>query len=385
MDLDSIRNEDQREIAKAVRAIAQDFGYEYSSKEIREGGGLKELWQVCADAGFVGLNIPTEYGGGGQGMSELIVVIEELYAEACGLGMLVVSPSICGSVIARHGTQEQREKWLPGLADGTKVMAFAITEPDAGTNTHNLAVAARRDGSDWILKGTKYFITGIDRADAALVVAKTGTRDDGRGELSLFLVPTDSANLSLSEIEVEAKMPESQFFVNFDDVRLPADALIGEPGQGLRMVFDGLNPERIAGAATGLGTARYALNKATKYANERRVWGPPIGSYQGLAHPLSEQYIKLQLARGMTYHAAAVYDSGADAGEVANIAKYASAEAALGALDQAIQTHGGNGLTIEFGLADQWFATRLMHIAPVSREMILNYISQHSLGLPRSY
>lgn len=377
--------ENQALVREAVAGIAADFGHGYYSERARAGKPTDELWQAISDAGFVGINLPVEHGGGGMGITELSLVIEELAAAGCPLLMLVVSPAICGSIIARHAEADLRDRWLPGLASGESKMAFAITEPDAGSNSHEVTTSATRDGDRWVLKGTKYYISGIDEADAVLVVARTGVRSDGRNELSLFVVPTDSSGLELTPIEVELVAPERQFTVFFDDVAVPADALVGEPGDGLRQVFTGLNPERITGAAMANGIGRYALDKAARYAREREVWGVPIGSHQGIAHPLAESYIEVELARLATAEAARRFDGDDDAGEASNIAKFAAADAALSALDNAIQAHGGNGLATEYGLADMWFVARLLRTAPISREMILNFVAQHSLALPRSY
>jgi alkylation response protein AidB-like acyl-CoA dehydrogenase len=243
-----------------------------------------------------------------------------------------------------------------------------------------------RDGDEYRLNGTKYYISGVDEAEAILVVTKTGVdAATGKGRLSLFVVPIDVAGLTATVIPVEIVAPEKQFTLFFDDVRVPAGNLVGTEGDGLRQIFFGLNPERIMGAAGGAGIARYALAKAAEYARERRVWGAPIGTHQGIAHPLAEAKIDAELAKLMLQKACWLYDHGHDAGEAANIAKFANAEASIRALDQAIQTHGGNGMATEYGLATLWGFTRLMRIAPVSREMILNFVAQHGLGLPKSY
>lgn len=384
--MDVWASEEQAQIAEAVGGIAAEFGHEYFVGCARSGTAATELWDAVAEGGFVGVSIPAEYGGGGMGIAELAVVIESLAAQGCPLLMLVVSPAICGSILARHGSESQREQWLPDLAAGRRKLAFAITEPDAGSNSHQLSVTAARVDGGWRLKGTKYYISGVDESDAILVVARSSVDEQsGRGRLSLFLVPTESEGLDRAEIPVELVTPEKQFTLSFDDVVVGDDALVGVEDQGLRAVFDGLNPERITAAAISNGIGRYALEKAAGYAREREVWDVPIGSHQGVAHPLAEAYIELQQARLMTMHAAARFDAGQDAGEAANIAKFAAAEASLCALDRAIQTHGGNGLSQEFGLADLWFVARLLRTAPVSREMILNFVAQHSLGLPRSY
>ncbi|MCK3771118.1 acyl-CoA/acyl-ACP dehydrogenase [Microbacterium aerolatum] len=377
---------EQQEVRAVVRSIVEDFSHDWYVKRARAGLKVTELWEAIGESGFVGVNLPEEYGGGGMGIQELSVVAEELAAAGSPLLMLIVSPAICGTVIARFGTDEQKDRWLPGLATGRTRMAFAITEPDAGSNSHNIATTARRDGDDWILTGTKYYCSGADEADAMLVVARTGVDEkNGRASLSLFIVETPDANLQMTVIPVEVTAPEKQFTLFFDNVRVPAEGLLGNVDDGLRQIFFGLNPERIMSAATSNGIGRYALDRGARYARERQVWGAPIATHQGLAHPLAEAYVHVELARLMTSKAAWMYDSELDAGEASNMAKFAAADASVEALERAIQIHGGNGMSTEYGLADAWGFARVLKIAPVSREMVLNYISQHSLGLPRSY
>jgi alkylation response protein AidB-like acyl-CoA dehydrogenase len=300
----------------------------------------------------------------------------------------LVSSAICGELLTRFATAEQRQAWLPRMVAGEKI-AFAITEPDAGSNSHNISTTATRDGESWVLRGTKYYISGVDESCAVLVVARTSVdANTGRGRLSLFLVDTDATGLSRTPIPVEISSPEKQFTLFLDNVSVGADRLIGTEGEGLRQVFYGLNPERITGAAISTGIGRYALERASGYAKHRSVWGTPIGTHQGVAHPLAEAKIELELARLMLAKASWLHDHDGDAGaagEAANMAKFAAADAALHCLDAAIQTHGGNGMATEYGLADLWGITRLLRIAPVSREMILNFVAQHSLGLPKSY
>jgi alkylation response protein AidB-like acyl-CoA dehydrogenase len=378
---------EQGMLREAVGKIAADFGYEYFAAKARSGEKTTELWRAVGRAGYIGVNLPERYGGGGMGISELAIVTEELAAHGCPLLLLMVSPAICGTLLARFGTDGQRERWLPGLASGELKMVFAITEPDAGSNTHKLDTTTVRDGDGWRIRGRKYYISGVDEADAILVVTRTGVDEgSGRGRLSLFIVDTDAPGLERTPIELLVSAPERQFFLFFDDVRVDGDRLLGTEGDGLRQVFHGLNPERIIGAAAGNGTARYALAKAAAYANQRQVWDVPIGAHQGLAHPLAEAKIEVELARLMTQKAAWATDAGVPgAGEAANMAKYAAAEAALKAVDAAIQVHGGNGFAAEYGIAGLWWMARLLRTAPVSREMILNYIAEHSLRLPRSY
>ena len=384
--MDFLETEEHLMLRAAVAKLGAEFGHDYYLEQSRSGAKATELWRAAGELGFMGVNLPEQYGGGGQGMTELAIVEEELAAAGCPLLLMVVSPAIAGSVITRFGDDEQKQRWLPGLASGEDIFAFAITEPDAGSNSHRLSTTAVRDGDEYRLNGTKYYISGVDEAAAILVVTRTGVDEQtGRGKLSLFVVPTDSPGLRADPIDVQIVSPEKQFTLFFDDVRVPAANLVGTEGDGLRQVFMGLNPERIMGAATAVGASRYALAKAADYARTRSVWDVPIGTHQGIAHPLAECKIESDLAALMLQKACWLYDHGHDAAEAANMAKYACAEAAIRTLDQAIQTHGGNGMATEYGLATLWGAVRLMRTAPVSREMILNFVASHSLGLPKSY
>jgi alkylation response protein AidB-like acyl-CoA dehydrogenase len=313
--------------------------------------------------------------------------MEEMAAAGSALLMMVVSPAINGTIISKFGTEEQKRRWIPGIADGSITMALAITEPDAGSNSHRITTTARRDGSDWILKGQKTFISGIDQAQAVLVVGRTEDHRTGNLKPALFVVPTDTPGLHWTKIEMEITSPESQFQVFLDDVRLPSDALVGSEDAAIAQLFAGLNPERIMGAASAVGMGRFAINKAVDYVKTRQVWKVPIGSHQGLSHPLAQNHIEIELAKLMMQKAATLYDNGDDFGaaEAANMAKYAAGEASVRAVDQAVQSLGGNGLTKEYGIAAAVTASKLARIAPVSREMILNFVAQTSLGLPRSY
>jgi alkylation response protein AidB-like acyl-CoA dehydrogenase len=387
--MDFTQTDEQVMLRDAVSAIASKFGHDYYVAKARADERTEELWQAVGQAGFLGVNVPEEYGGGGMGISELAAVAEELAAAGCPLLIMVVSPAICATIIAKFGTDEQKQRWLPGFATGELKMAFAITEPDAGSNSHNLSLTATKDGDIYRLNGSKYYISGVDEADAILVVTRSGIdKDTGRGRLSLFVVDTDAPGLEKTVLPVEITAPEKQYTLFFDNVQVDADRLIGAEGEGLRQVFFGLNPERILSASLANGISRYVLDKAAAYAREREVWGTPIGRHQGISHPLAKAKIEVELARLMTDKAAWLCDNAGDtpeAGEAANMAKYAAAEATAAALDQAIQTHGGNGMSSEYGLADLWGMVRLLRIAPVSREMILNFVAQHSLGLPKSY
>ncbi|MFC9845845.1 acyl-CoA dehydrogenase family protein [Streptomyces sp. NPDC127595] len=379
--------EEHKDLRAAVAALGKRYGRDYINRVIADGAHPDELWSEAAKLGYLGVNLPEEYGGGGGGIAELSIVLEELGAAGCPLLMMVVSPAICGTVISRFGTDEQKQEWLPALADGTRTMAFGITEPDAGSNSHRITTTARRDGEEWVLNGRKVFISGVDVADATLIVGRTEDARTGRLKPCLFIVPRDADGFGRRQIDMELHGAEKQFELTLDDVRLPAGALVGDEDAGLLQLFAGLNPERVMTAAFAIGMGRYALSVAIAYAKERTVWKDPIGAHQAIAHPLAQAHIELELARLMMQKAAHLYDAGDDlgAGEAANMAKYAAGEACVKAVDQAVHTLGGNGLTREFGLASLITASRVARIAPVSREMVLNYISHQTLGLPKSY
>ncbi|MEU3136062.1 acyl-CoA dehydrogenase family protein [Streptomyces sp. NPDC006854] len=383
----ALETEEHQALRAAVAALGKRYGRDYMTTVIREGRHTDELWAEAAKLGYLGVNLPEEYGGGGGGMAELSIVLEELGAAGSPLLMMIVSPAICGTVIARFGTEEQKRTWLPGLADGSLTMAFGITEPDAGSNSHRITTTARRDGDDWVLTGRKVYVSGVDIADATLIVGRTEDARSGKLKPCLFIVPRDAPGFGRNQIDMELHAPEKQFELVLDAVRLPADALVGDEDAGLLQLFAGLNPERIMTAAFGIGMGRFALSKAVEYARTRQVWKAPIGAHQAIAHPLATAHIDLELSRLMMQKAARLYDEGDDigAGEAANMAKYAAGEACVKAVDQAVHTLGGNGLTREYGLASLITASRVARIAPVSREMILNYVSHQSLGLPKSY
>ncbi|MFH8239499.1 acyl-CoA dehydrogenase family protein [Streptomyces sp. NPDC018321] len=377
-----IESEEHKSLREAVSTFAANHPRTL-------GTDTTHLWQEAAKLGYIGVNLPETHGGGGAGITELALVLEELGASGNPLLMMIVSPAICGTVISRFGTEAQKQEWLPPLADGTRLMAFGITEPDAGSNSHRITTTARRDTAtgDWLLTGRKVFVSGVDIADATLIVGRTEDARTGKLKPCLFIVPRDTPGFERRPIDMELNAAEKQFELTLDGVRLPADALVGDEDAGLLQLFAGLNPERIMTAAFGIGMGRYALSRALEYARERTVWKTPIGAHQAIAHPLAQAHIDLELARLMMQKAAHLYDAGDDmgAGEAANMAKYAAGEACVKAVDQAVHTLGGNGLTREFGLAQLITASRVARIAPVSREMILNYVSHQTLGLPKSY
>jgi alkylation response protein AidB-like acyl-CoA dehydrogenase len=386
--LSLVPSDEEQAIRASVRGICLGFGEAYPRTCQEAGQPPTELWEALSAAGFTGINIPQQWGGGGMGMSGLTLVAEEI-AASIGMTtlMLVVSPAIAGTILSLHGTPEQQERWLRGIAAGTTKVAFAITEPDAGTNSHNLRTEVRRDGDRYLLSGQKTYISGVEDADAVLVVTRFRRPDGVLGKPTLCIVDVDAPGFTRDPIKLPYLGPDRQWTLFFDDVEVEPDRIVGGEEGGLAVTFDGLNPERVIAAAGANGLARRALEKAAAYANERAVWSTPIGAHQAIAHPLARGKIELELARLMTQKAAALIDAraGALAGEASNMAKFAAAEAAVHCVDAAIQTHGGNGVATEYGISDMWWMARLLRIAPVSEQMILNHVAQHALGLPKSY
>jgi len=376
-------------IVEAVRELAAGPNGRAHWRERALANEFPErLWQALADAGYLGILVPEEHGGAGLGLKEMAVLMEAMGSEGMALLLMIVSTVMATIALARHGSGEQKRRHLPGLARGTTRFCFAITEPNAGSNSFRLETLATRDGDGYRIRGQKYFISGVEQAQHVLLVTRTTPHReaaDKRSGLSLFIVDTDAPGFTKQVQDTALNETERQWTLFLDDVRVPRSALIGEEGLGHRYLFDLLNPERVAGAAIAVGLGRYVLKKAVAYAKDRKVFSVPIGAHQGLAHPMALAATHLELASLMTRKAACQFDRGETAGPEANMAKMAAADAGLEACDVAIQVHGGNGVALEYGLTDMWWGIRTMRIAPVSREMILNYVAEHVLGLPRSY
>lgn len=377
---------EHRAMRGAVGGIVAKFGPDYYQQQVDDGGHCAELWKTLGANGYLGVHLPEKYGGGGLGLSELAIVVHEAAVAGCPMQSMLFSSGVTGTILDRSANEEQKARWLPGVASGDTRLSFAITEPDAGSNAHRISTTARREGDRYVLSGQKVFITGMESAQLVMVVART-TLDEasGRARLSVFMVERDSPGLSWTPIRTVMNQPDKSHQVFFDDVEVPAENLIGMENKGLAVAFTGLNTERILTSSLCTGIGRYAVRKAVSYANDRRVWNAPIGAHQAVAHPLAAAHIHLQAAELVTDRACALYDTGADVGELANTAKYLGASAGLEALDAAVAVHGGNGVTYEYQLAPYFWVVRMLNMGPVSKEMILNFVAEHSLGLPRSY
>ena len=386
IDTVSAGTDEERAIRDAVAAIAGRFGPDYYQQQIDDGGNCAELWNALGAKGYLGVHLPTQYGGGGLGMRELAIVVQETAAVGCPVQAMLFSAGVSGTILDGSASDEQKARWLPGVSSGQTRLSFAITEPDAGSNAHRISTTARHEGERYVINGQKVFITGMESADWVMIVARTGVDErNGRARLSVFMVKTDSPGLSWTPIRTVMNQPDKSHQVFLDNVEVPGENLIGDENNGLAVAFTGLNTERILTSSICTGIGRYAMGKAVAYANERRVWGQPIGAHQAVAHPLAAAHIHLQAAQLVTERACQLYDSGAEVGELANMSKYLGAAAGLEALDAAVAVHGGNGVTYEYQLAPYFWVVRMLDMGPVSKEMILNFVAEHSLGLPRSY
>jgi len=369
--------------------IAADFPRSYYVECAKSKTFPQGQWDALAGAGMLGINIPEEFGGAGLGMVELVLLQEQLAGHGVAPLFFVVNQGIAVPSILRHGSDDQKQRWLPGIASGAKRCCFAITEPNAGTNTFKIQTVGREDNDHFVLNGNKLFISGISDAQQVLVVART---DDGgagqRAELTLFVVDTDSPGLTWEAMDTLLLNPEGQFFVYFDNVKVPRENVLGKVGRGMDVLFDALNPERMVVAAGAIGGGRHVLKRGVEYANERTIFKGPIGAYQGLQHPMAEARALLESASLLVQKAAWLQDSGAHpkvVGDIANMGKLVGTDAAFKAADAAIQCFGGYGFCDSYDMVSHFIAARLGKVAPINREMTLNYIGEYILGLPKSY
>jgi acyl-CoA dehydrogenase len=387
MDFDL--SHEQRQVLEYGDAIAQKYDRKYWMDCAEKRIFPRELYQQVADDGFVGTMVPEEFGGAGQGMVEMHLFLEGLSNNGIPLLNLVVGAAMSLGFIAKFGTPAQKARYLPDACKGRTRFCFAITEPDAGTNTILTKTVAKRRGNRFALSGQKTFITDADGSDFALVVARTTPHTEVKRKtegFTLFVVDLKAKGVAKQYIPVSIPAPETQWQIFFDEVDLGPEDVVGEIDGGFGILFKSLNPERILVGSICCGLGRYALNRAVAYTRERKVFNDvPIGAYQGLQHPLASARTDVEMASLMTLKAAWTFDQGREAGEFANMAKLAAADAGIKAVDTAIQCHGGNGFTKEYGIFDLYPMVRLLKTAPLNREMILNYIGEHVMGLPRSY
>ncbi|MDP6692560.1 MAG: acyl-CoA dehydrogenase family protein [Alphaproteobacteria bacterium] len=382
-------SDEQRMILDYGSKLAESFDRQQWLDYARRHEFPEHIWRQMGEDGFLGLMVPEEYGGAGLGMMEMSLLMEGMADYGIPMQHLVVGPTMCLAHLARHGTEEQKRRYLPPACAGREVWCFAITEPTAGSNSMKITTLAKGEGNGGFkLNGQKVFITGSDVADYAMVVARTtpfqnaAKKTDG---FTLFIVNLNAPGVTRTPMDMSIVIPERQCEIFFEDVALTEADVIGEVDKGFSILFDTLNPERIILAAMLIGLGRYAIGRAVEYASERVVFEGPIGSYQGLQHPLAEAKTEIEVATLMTYKASWAFDNDRPAAEYSNMAKYYAAEAAIHAVDTAVQCFGGNAYTHEYGIFDLYPFVRMLRTAPLNREMLLNYIGEKVLGLPRSY
>ena len=374
-------------VREAAREITKRYDRAYWRECVREGRFPSEMWKALAEAGLLGISVPEEYGGSGGGALELVAMVEVL-AEAGVVPLGLALSAFARMPILKHGTPEQIERFVKPTVTGETIMCFGITEPNAGTNTFKMQTLAQPTDDGWIVNGQKVFISGADQADYMLLLARTKpftAVEDRRQGLSVFVVDTKAPGIEMHPLNIQATAPEKQFQIFFNNVHVPADRIVGQEDMGTKYIFDGMNTERLVLAAMCIGTGNLALQRAVDYAKQRAPFGQPIGSYQGLQHPMAHAKAQLEAARLMMYDAARRFDAGENAGPGANMAKLLASEAAGAAVDVALQAHGGNGFDADYDIITFATPIRLMRVAPINNEMILNYIGEHVLGLPKSY
>lgn len=381
---------DQLRIKQAVQQLAARFSDEYWQQIDESQEFPWDFYEAFASAGWLGIAIPEEYGGGGLGIVEASILLQEIARSGAAMnGCSPLHLTIFGlNTIVKHGSAELRQEILPKAADGSLHVCFAVTEPDAGTDTTRVSTFARRQGDEYVISGRKVWITKAAQSQKMVLVCRTTPRADVAKPtegMSLFLVDIDPSAVEMRKIPKMGRNAVQSYQVFIDELRVPVSARIGEEGNGFRYLLDGLNPERILIAHESLGIGQVAVDRASRYAKERVVFDRPIGQNQGVAFPLAEAHMRLEAAGLMARKAAWLYDRGEPCGAEANMAKYLCADAAFQAADQAIQTHGGMGYAKEYDVERYFREARMMRLAPVSQEMVLNYVSSHELGLPKSY
>ncbi|MEH6677436.1 acyl-CoA dehydrogenase family protein [Phenylobacterium sp.] len=384
-----MRDEDLQPVLETVRRLCADFPGEYWRTRDRERTYPTEFVQALTQAGLLGVLIPESYGGSGLGLSAAAAILEEIHASGCNAAAVHAQMYTMGTVL-RHGSQAQKSQWLPKIATGeVRLQAFGVTEPGAGTDTTAITTQAVRRGDAYVINGQKVWISRAEHSDLMVLLARTTPREETTKKtegLSVFLLDMREAvgrGLTIKPIRTMFNHATTELF--FDDLEIPASCLIGEEGKGFRYILDGMNAERILIAAECIGDGRWFVEKARDYATGREVFGRAIGQNQGVQFPIARAYAQVRAAKLMTYEAAARYEAGDPAGEEANMAKLLASEASWAAADMCIQTHGGFGFAEEYDVERKFRETRLYQVAPISTNLILAYLAEHVLGLPRSY
>ncbi|MEM2148137.1 MAG: acyl-CoA dehydrogenase family protein [Candidatus Bathyarchaeia archaeon] len=381
---------EQKMIVETAAEIARDFGPEYWREKDKKHEFPEDFWKSLVDAGFPGILIPEGYGGGGMGMFEMLLAMETLVSEGCGLAgewFLCLSSIFGGASITKHGNETQKEKYLPKIAKGME-FCLALTEPDAGTNTLNIKTTAVKNGDEYIINGQKIFISGADRAKGTVLVTRTTPVDKAPKKtlgLTLFIVDLPNPAIEIIPIEKHGINYSKTFEFYINDLHVSKENVLGEVDKGWYLLLDTLNPERMSFSAAACGLGLLAIKKAVEYAKERKVFDAPIGAHQAIQFPLAEAKSKIEAARLLNYKAAWLYDRGQECGAEANMAKVAAVEAGTEAVYHAMQAFGGYGYAVEYDVERWWREINLIRLAPVTHQMALAFIGQHVLGLPKSY
>ena len=382
-------SDDIQEIRRAVQALCADFPGEYWRTKDRERAYPGEFVDALTHSGFLAALIPEEYGGSGLKLDAAAVIMEEIQAAGCN-GASAHAQMYIMNTLLRYGSEEQKRGYLPGIADGSlRLQAFGVSEPTSGTDTLSLRTVAVRDGDTYVINGQKIWTSRAEYSDLMLLLARTTPREEVKSKtegLSIFLVDMRTVVGNGMTIKpIRTMMNHSTTEVFFDDMRIPASALIGEEGKGFRYILSGMNAERILIASECVGDAKWFINKASDYAKERQVFGRPIGQNQGVQFPIARCYAQMRAAELMVHHAARTFDEGGNPGEEANMAKLLASEASWAAADMCVQTFGGFGFAEEYDVERKFREARLYTVAPISTNLILSYLAEHVLGLPRSY
>ena len=376
------------EYRESVRDLCRGFGSDYWQQVEADGAYPEAFVKALTDAGWLSVLIPTEYGGGGLGVTEASVILEEINRSGANSGACHAQMYIMGTLL-RHGSAAQKARYLPRIASGElRLQSFAVTEPTTGTDTTRIRTFARRQGDRYVVSGQKVWISRVQHSDLMLLLARTTPVDRVKRKsdgLSVFLVELNGAQRGMSVRPIRNMVGHETNEIFFDDFEVPAENRIGEEGKGFRYILDGMNAERVLIAAECIGDAKWFVASATAYAKERALFGRPIGQNQGVQFPIAEAYIEIEAANLMRYRACELFDAGEPCGAEANMAKYLAAKASWEAANACLQTHGGFGFATEYDIERKFRETRLYQVAPISTNMIFAYVAEHVLGLPRSF